>query len=252
MEKYFDINQNGHSIRCKLYYSDLHAIRRIVISAHGFAGHKDNRAAAKFADRAVSSCKGTAVVTFDWPCHGKDGKKKLKLEDCCSYLRILLQYLTERFAPDTYYAYGTSFGGYVLLKYIHDNGSPFIKTVLRCPAVNMYGSMTQRVMSEKNREDINRGKTVSVGFDRQVSIDSAFLSELKECDLTKFDYLDYAEDILIIHGTKDEVIPIETVKAFCDDNLIELLPIEKADHRFQDPQTMDAAIHAALSYFQFR
>ena len=65
MQRYFEINENGHNIRCKLYYQDLQNIRRVVVFGHGFGGHKDNGAAAKFAERLLTKHKGCAMVTFN-------------------------------------------------------------------------------------------------------------------------------------------------------------------------------------------
>lgn len=55
------------------------------------------------------------------------------------------------------------------------------------------------------------------------------------------------EDILILHGTKDEVVSFDTRKQFADDNLIEFIPAENADHRFQNPAFMEIAANAVLS-----
>ena len=44
MEKLFDINELGYSVRCKLFYDkDIHAIDKVVIATHGFGGFKDNK-----------------------------------------------------------------------------------------------------------------------------------------------------------------------------------------------------------------
>ena len=118
MSPYFEINREGHNIRCRLYSTDTHAISRLVVFCHGFGGHKDNRAAEKFAERVLTKYKGAAVVCFDWPAHGEDVKKKLQLSDCDAYLTLLLQFLHEKYHPSAVYAYGTSFGGYLFLKYI--------------------------------------------------------------------------------------------------------------------------------------
>ena len=64
MEKYFEINKSNQNIRCKLYYSKQHPIEKVVLFGHGFAGHKDNGAAQKFADRVLSKYKGIAVLIF--------------------------------------------------------------------------------------------------------------------------------------------------------------------------------------------
>lgn len=250
MQRYFEINGSGHNIRCKLYYQNLHDIRRAVIFAHGFGGHKDNSAAEKFAQRLLSKYKGTAMVTFNWPCHGDDVKKKLCLEDCMAYLNLVTSYVREKFGAWELYAYGTSFGGYLILKYITEFPNPFRKIALRCPAINMYEAITSTIISPGDLEKIRKDKEVPVGFDRKVLIGPAFLEELKDCDIRSRDYLDHAENMLILHGTADEIVPFSASSSFADENLIEFIPVEGADHRFQHPQKMEQAIKAILDFYQ--
>ena len=90
MVKYLDINQPGYSIKCKVFCEAFREVEHVVLFAHGFGGHKDNKAAEKFADTALSKMKKTAVFVFDWPCHGKDVRKKLTLEDCDTYLSMVM------------------------------------------------------------------------------------------------------------------------------------------------------------------
>ena len=85
MEKFFEINSSRQNIRCKLYFNKKADIEKVVLFGHGFAGHKDNSAAQKFADRILTKNKGIAVLVFNLPCHGDDVKKKLVLQDCITY-----------------------------------------------------------------------------------------------------------------------------------------------------------------------
>ena len=249
MERYFEINKDGHNVRCKLYAGRMEDIQEVLVFGHGFGGHKDNKAAGRFAQRVLSKYKHAAVVTFDWPCHGNDVKKKLHLSDCGTYLSLVLAYLQEHFAPKAVYAYATSFGGYLFLKYIAENGNPFKKIALRCPAVDMYAVLTKNIIDEAAAEKLAKGKDVTVGFDRKVNIGPDFLEELRRADITQWDFIPYAEDILILHGTKDEIVPIASVQAFAEENIIECIPVENADHRFTDPRTMDTAIQYILQQF---
>lgn len=249
--RYFEINEDGHNIRCKLYAQDVRTIARVVIFCHGFGGHKDNGAAERFAERMVSKYKGTAMVTFNWPCHGDDVKKKLCLADCDAYLSLVLAYVRQKFQTEELYSYATSFGGYLTLKYIHEHGNPFRKIALRCPAVNMYDAFTHSIMREGDLEKLSRGKDVPIGFDRKIPVSLSFLKELEETDIRGWDYLDYAEDILMIHGTADEIIPFDTASAFSENTLIELVSVAGADHRFRDPKKMDQAIKLILDFFGF-
>jgi dipeptidyl aminopeptidase/acylaminoacyl peptidase len=88
-----------------------------------------------------------------------------------------------------------------------------------------------------------------VGFDRKILVGSDFLEDLKCHDIRQLDYLDYAEDILILHGTADEIVPFDSSCSFADNNLIEFIPVENADHRFRDPQKMEFAIKQILSFY---
>ena len=249
MHRYFEINESGHNIRCKLYCQDPKNIRRIVLFCHGFAGHKDNAAAEKFAERLTTKYKGFALVTFNWPAHGDDVKKKLCLADCDTYLALVLSHLRRKYRTDEIYCYATSFGGYLTLKYIYEHGNPFRRIALRCPAVNMYEVLSSAIMTTEDQEKLQKGKEIPVGFDRKIMIGAAFLEELQETDIRKWEYLDYAEDILILHGTADTVVPFAASHAFAENNLIEFIAVEGADHRFRHPGSMETAIKSILEFF---
>ena len=241
MEKYFDINESGCSIRCKIYCINMREIRSVVVYGHGFCGHKDNNVAAKFATALLKKHKDSALLAFDWPCHGEDGRKKLVLDECFEYLSLVIDYAKRELHAEKLYMYATSFGGYLTLKYIHDNGTPFGKIILRCPAVNMYDVLLASVMKEDEIAKVMKGKDVEVGFDRKIKISREFLEQLKDADISDLDFIDFAEDILIIHGTKDELVSFDFVRDFADRNIIEFVPIENADHRFMNPTLLELA-----------
>ena len=249
-EKLLNINEEGCSIRCKLYMNDPRTLKQIVLFGHGFGGHKENRAAERFAEKYLSKQKNAAVFTFDWPCHGEDGRKRLTLEDCDLYIRLLLSYIEEQYHPEKVFVYATSFGGYLFLKYIREHGMTFSRMALRCPAVRMYDAVMNGIMTGEEHEKLRKGKPVLIGFDRKIKVDEEFLEQLREADITKWDFTDFADDVLLIHGTKDEVIPIDTVRQFSEDNIIELIEAGNADHRFSDPKIMDKAIHDIICFFE--
>ena len=249
MHRYFEINEKGHNIRCKLYAQDPKSVSRVVVFCHGFGGHKDNAAAEKFAQRMISKYKRTAMVTFNWPCHGDDVKKKLQLSTCSEYLELVVNHIRRKYETDEHYCYGTSFGGYLTLKYIFQHGNPFRKIALRCPAVNMHEVLTRTIISSGELDALQKGKEIPVGFDRKIPVSPAFLEELKTNDICSWDFLDWAEDILILQGTADEIVPFEAVHTFAENNLIEFLPIEGADHRFRNPPCMESAIKGILEFF---
>lgn len=249
MEKYFDINEQGFSIRCKVYFEkDLHSLKHIVLATYGFGGNKDNKAIEKFADRITTKYKGFGVVCFDWPCHGKDARNKLILDECLTYMELVIAYIKSEMGADDIYNYSSSFGAYVTLRYLKDHDNPFRKTAFRCPAIKMYDSMAAHVTDE-DWYNLNKGKEILRGYDRKIKISLGFLQDLKTNDVSSYDYMDYADDIIMIHGTKDEMAPISVAEEFSENNVIELIKVENADHPFSNPKYMDYAIQKIQEFF---
>lgn len=235
-------------MRCKLFSNDPRTADAMILAFHGFGGHKDGKAIERFADRALSRFPHAAVLSFDLPCHGEDGQKKLTMSACDSYIGLVLKDIEEKYPDAPVYAYATSFGGWLCLKYIYEHGNPFRKIVLRCPALRMYWALYEKILTPLDLEKLEKGKEVLAGFDRKVKITRDFVQELQDFELSEKDFMPYADDILILHGTKDEIIPIEDSRAFADANVIELIEVKNADHRFTDPQILNQAIADSLKY----
>ena len=251
MQRYYEINGQGFNVRCKVYFQEKTNLKRAVIFCTGFAGHKDNTAAAKFAELFLSK-KDAMVIVFNWPAHGDDVKKKLVLEDCDTYLDLVVQEVKARYGVRELYVYATSFGGYLVLKYISEHENPFRKIALRCPAVCMYDVLTRGIMKNDEFDKLLKGKDVQVGFDRKITVTRSFLEDVERNDIRQRDYLESAEDILILHGTADEIVPFDEGRTFAENNLIEFIPVPGADHRFQNPAHMSLANKSVIAFFDAR
>lgn len=247
--KNFEINTTNN-IRCKIYCEDVHTLNKIVIFFHGFGGHKDNKAAERFADAICSKEKKTGVITFNLPCHGDDIKKRLILSDCDEYIDAVVDYAKKISGVNEVYAYGTSFGAYLVLKYINEHTNPFKKIAFRCPGINMHDELKKALINEEDLRQLNKGKEVLIGFDRKVLVNKAFFDDLIACDILQNDYIEYADDILIMHGLKDEIVPVDAVKDFCEKNVIDLICVESADHRFSDLNTLNWANSKIIEFFR--
>ena len=248
--KHFDINEEGYSIRCLAYFNkDLRQAKKIVIATYGFGGNKENHAISTFADRLIGKYKSFAVITFDWPCHGQDARKKLLLSECLKYLDLVIRYVKEEMGAEEIDNYSSSFGAFITLDYLAKKGNPFHRIGLRCPAIKMYEALTMH-FTEDDWSKLHKGKEILQGFERKMEIGNEFLEEMQTDDVTKQDYLDYADSILMIHGTNDEMVPIEVTRQFSGDNVIELIEVEGADHPFSNPKHMDLAIQKIISFFK--
>ena len=125
MEKYFNINEDNLSIKCKLYCNDVHNIKRVIISCHGFGGSKENNAAVRLSEYVLPRYDDVGILTFDLPCHGKDVKQKINLSDCNDYYEHVINHAKKKFNTNELYLNATSFAGYLSLKYLHEHTNPF-------------------------------------------------------------------------------------------------------------------------------
>ena len=75
------------------------------------------------------------------------------------------------------------------------------------------------------------------------------IASLQAADITRLDYSPLANQVLILQGTKDEVVPITEVQAFAEANQMDFIPIENADHRFVDQKKMTEAIQYIEAFF---
>ncbi|MDO4616919.1 MAG: alpha/beta fold hydrolase [Lachnospiraceae bacterium] len=248
MEKNFDINDGGYSIRSKIYCQNQKNIDQVILFLHGFGSYKDTAALTKFAEKVISKYKTTAVIGFDFPCHGADARKKLMLSECCAYLDLVKKYVHEHFGTERIYIYATSFGGFLILKYIHENGNPFVKIALRSPAVNMYDSLLEHAKNSGQYDKLMKGKEVLLGHERKVKVSPAFFEEIRETNLNEIEFIDFADELMILHGTEDDTVPFAEVEQFADNNIIEFVPFE-GDHRVRNPKTMDFVIHTIITFF---
>lgn len=251
MNKYFDINEEGFSIRCKIYYNkNLHNHTDVVIATYGFGGNKDNKAIEKFADRITTKYKGYVVVCFDWPCHGADARNKLIPEECMKYMELVIGYVKNELKAERIYNYSSSYGAYITLRYLNELGSnPFDKIAFRCPAITIYDALADHI-TDAEWGKLNKGKDILRGHERKIKVSKEFLDNLKEHDVREYDFMEFADEIIMLHGTKDDAIPIEIVQEFSDNNVIELYVVEKADHPFSNPDYMDFAIQKMIEFFR--
>jgi alpha-beta hydrolase superfamily lysophospholipase len=248
-EKKFDINVKGYSIRCRLMTaSNAHTFDRVVIVTHGFGGNKDLANITHFAEKETAKYKEDAVIAFDWPCHGQDARKKLDIDECLFYLASVVDYAKTELGAKDLYIYSVSFGAYLTLRYIADFGDPFTRIALRSPGIRMYEYMKRNLTPDDERQ-LERGKEASVGFERKMKVDQKTFDDLKAGDVTQHEYFDDADRMIIIHGTADDTVPIDHAASFAEDNVIEFIPVEGAEHTFRNPKHMDEAVHTIIEFF---
>jgi pimeloyl-ACP methyl ester carboxylesterase len=108
--------------------------------------------------------------------------------------------------------------------------------------------LEQTILTPEELETIEHGGRVPAGFDRKVYLTRDFMDSLHEVGLADRDLHGFADRILIVQGTADEVVPYEAVRGFADRNGLRLISVEDADHRFLDPAKMDIVLNSFMEH----
>ena len=163
MEKDFSINEEGYSVRYRLFHQGhARTFKRVVMCTHGFGSNKDKPNITRFSEKEFAKYKNDAVLAFDWPCHGQDARKKLELDECMKYLTFVVNYCKNELKAEKLFIYSVSFGGYLTLKYMAEIGNPFTRVALRCPGIQMYKLMLNNFDEEDLKNSPKEKKFPSV------------------------------------------------------------------------------------------
>jgi len=202
---------------------------KIVILAHGFTGDKSEWGRFDTVIQALQEA-GYAALAFDFSGCGESPDDTLSVEKQVDDLHAAIAFAESK-GYNTIGLFGLSLGGLIALKCY----SPKIKTmVLWAPVTNQKGSYAEHAFSEEQREELkNKGyltKTREEGVRNSFQIDQQMITERETVDPNDFKGVDCP--LLIIHGSKDERVPLEDSK-----QAVKILPnaklhiIEGMDHK---------------------
>ncbi len=237
----FEIQSDKYAVPCKLYEPEI-TPQLVVIGVHGFAGDKESSVLSALAQSLCD--RNSALVCFDFPAHGKSGAEDsaLSVSNCKNDLEKVIGYVKNRYPHSRYGIFATSYGGYITLLSM-PRLSDF-SIVLRAPAVYMDKVFTQKLIPVSEAEFISNGGA-QLGFERQMFVSSSFLDELKNNPVG-----DIKSPLVIIHGTKDDIVSYQDIEDFCKKNEnIKLIPIKNADHRFKKTGEIDLIIKNAMEWY---
>lgn len=220
---------------------------RTVLAVHGFGGSKDSLAIEGLAERLCPV--GFRVAAPDLPCHGErtEPESRLSPENCISEIMAVERELSAE------YAFGTSFGGALLLRRIELYGDPFRRIVLRVPAVNMADSLLRCM--QLFQPGFTLAQAESSGFhvkmSRELNIPYSFYGKLLELNEVRHCAAWNTPDILAVYAGSDELVARKDTEEFLRLNPeIQRLCIEGSGHRMnQKPEYLSAALDRAAEHF---
>ena len=94
----------------------------------------------------------------------------------------------------------------------------------------------------------NINEDAVVGFEKKFKINRQFLDSLAENDIMQYNFSAFADSMLIMHGTRDETVPIDAVRRFAEKNDLMLIEINGADHMFKDPARMSEYVNDTVDF----
>lgn len=249
IKKSFNIysSKKKYKIACDLYLPNDEKINKMIIACHGFGGDKESSAIILLSKSLTNHNIG--VITFDFPGHGiseTDGYE-YTVKNCVEDINDVEKYVEQTFLNIEVGFFATSFGAYAVLLKINKTEKKYNSVVLRCPALDMKNIFLKSILKISYKEFMEKGICV-LGFERNIIITKKYYEELLKNDIFKM--YNKENDILIIHGTNDNIAPIsDSIKfqnKFKDE--VKLYKIEGADHRFKKEGEIEKVINVATNY----
>ena len=238
-------SNSGYNVSSKIYLPKEINIKAFVIACHGFGGDKESTAIALLAKELNKN--NIAVISFDFPGHGESEvlADKLTIKNCMDDINSVGKYIKEIYGNVKIGIFATSFGAYITILNLLENKSNYFTIVLRSPAICMDKVFKNSLLKEDFNEFIKRGYSV-LGYERKMDISYDFYEALVKNDL----FLKYNIDkeIYILHGTKDDIVPIEDIIDFIKGKNIILEKIYDADHRMKNDNKLQETIDFAVKY----
>ena len=248
MERYFSLSQESLRIPCRIYEPDFGAPKRCILGVHGFGGSKDTEILTTLAEEM--SIFGSSMVCFDFPAHGDSPMESdaLTLDNCIETLIYTAQWAHNRYPDLDFCIYASGFGAYVTLIALErlEEVVGKVKLVLHTPNLRM--SETVLGMVRMNEEQLRAADRVTLRASRQFDVTYDFYEQVRRhTALTTFD-----SPMLILHGEKDEFVPLGDMLNFRRINEdCKLVVIPGADHQFQAPGVWDMVVDLTRDWFEW-
>ncbi len=249
MEKTFTLHRNGLQIPCVLTEPEHTNAHRCIIGVHSFCGSKDSQVLVDIVEEM--SLFGAATVRFDFPAHGDSPVTDwgLSLEKCVDSLVAVVRWAKQEYPLVDMGIFAAGFGAFVTLVALEDLRSidENLKLVMQNPDLSM--AHTLLTMVEMTEEEFHKAGRVVLGaaMKRAVEVPYSFYEELQGQML----YYNHDMPMLLLHGEKDNLIPISYLEPFRRFNeRSKLVVIPGADHQFRGAGQWDMVVDLTRDWFE--
>lgn len=203
-------------------------VKNVFIICHGFDSKKDGGTT----QYLVNHLKDYVLVSFDFPMHG-ESMDSLTFENCIEYLKIVDEYVRNKYKNASISLFGTSFGAFVILNYLKNNNNKYNHIILKSPAINMEKIFREILINEDIESYKKRGYTIK-NRNKVMEIPYSFYESLIKERIT-VQNIEKNRKIIIFHGYCDDVALFDDLKSFVLPN-IEINVLDGAKHSFSDDE----------------
>ena len=224
--------------------------RRVVLGVHGLGGSMDDEIQQSIAEEMAFF--RAACVRFDLPCHGKSpmGPGDFTLDYSVRSLLAAAKFAREAFRDtEGLCVFATGFGAYVtlvalpqLLELTED-----IRLVVQTPSVMMHQTLLS--MIRMSREDFRAAGSYTFPLAKPFTVTYEFYQELQNNIVLN----PQPVPMLILHGERDDYIPMDQIQNFRrinEDSRLVIIP--GASHRFLEEGAWDMVLDLTRDWFEFR
>lgn len=224
-------------------------VKKIILTCHGFDSSKNSDSINKFAEAFFET--DIPIISFDWAGHG-DNSEKVTIKNCINIFKKIEKKINNEYPNAKIFLYGSSFGAYIILlllsKNIITNSNkkyPFI--FLKSPAIKMNEIFKEKLIEEKIEDYKKRGYTIK-NRNKKMIIPYEFYEELNENKIEEQEIINLAQNMMIFHGTEDEIASINDSKKLECDN-IKIMELLGATHSFKG-EYLECMIKEMLNIIQ--
>lgn len=249
MERRFVLRENGLRIPCVLEEPEACSVRRCIIGVHGFCGSKDSKILEDIAEEM--GLFGAATLRFDFPAHGDSPVTdwELSLKGCQETLETVVRWAKKAYPFVDMGIFATGFGAFVTLVALDDLRliKEDLKLVLQTPDLSM--SHTLLHMISMTEEAFQKAGRVVIGANakRAVEVPYSFYEELQG----QMVYYNHEMPMLLLHGERDELIPLSYLEPFRRFNpQSKLVVIPGADHQFRGEGQWDMVVDLTRDWLE--
>ena len=249
MEEKTILHRGKLHIPCRVTRPDGHPVNQVVLGVHGFGGSSDDVIQHGISEEMTMFCDAT--VRFDFPAHGENPEKEFTLEDCQQTLLEVAKFAKEQFPQvEGLCIFATGFGAYVTLsvleelQWLHED----LRLVVQTPSVLMHSTLLSMLRVSKETFRVMDGVTLPIPG-RPLTVTFDFYEELEKNIVLHT----HPIPMLILHGEKDDYIPMEDILNFRRINEhSKLVLIPGATHQFREEGAWDMVLDLTRDWFAFQ